>query len=113
VKINGLSEARTVPQGTAVPMTFELDAGGYTGIEMEWWVQFDTSAGTLWLTTAGWQLSPSPLMLFEAPIGNFDPITILNSPLWAGDFTLTFTLDDVINDTYDGVWVDSVVLTVE
>ncbi len=113
VKINGLSGDRTVQQGAAIPMSVELDAGGYAGTEMEWWISLDTSAGTLWLTTQGWQMDASPLILFTTPIGSFDPITILNAPLWAGDFTLTFTLDNVMNGTYDPVWTDSAVLTIE
>lgn len=111
IKANGQSSHLSVSLGTTVDVSIELQAEDYLAREMEWWIEADTPYGSIWLTPDGWQFSDSPIRFKKAPIGNISPLTIFSVPIWAGESTFRFTIDDKLNNTYDPVWVDTVAVS--
>ena len=113
IKANGESETLSVSNGTRVDVSIELDAGDYTGREMEWWLKAETPFAVFWLTPSGWQESAAPLSFLQAPIGSFPSITVFSLPIVPGEYTFRFCLDSESNGSYDPTYVDDVAVVAE
>lgn len=114
VAINGSDVALTVPAGTPIHVTCGLDAGSLFGQNADWFVHAATPFGNFWLlSNLQWAPSFAPLLLLQFPLIDFAGVTVLNSPLPAGTYTITFYVDDDADGVFDGTWSDSVSVTVQ
>lgn len=113
VRVNGLNEACTIPEGSSASITIALAPGYSTGWNADWWVVASTPFGWYsFVYPATWQ--PGIDVCIQYPLIELSPpFEVLNMELPAGDYTFYFAVDDNADCDPDGAWLDSVVLTVE
>lgn len=114
IKVNGQSEHLTVPENTVVEITIELNAGDYLGQRSEYWIEANTPFGSYCFSGWKWVSLPVPNPAFKGPVLNIQPpLKILIAALPKGEYTFKFNIDNIINDSYDNLWVDTVSVTIE
>jgi hypothetical protein len=114
IEANGQPELLIVPENTVIEITIELFAGDYLGQPSEWWIEASTPFGSFWFSDGGWASSSIPLPAFRGPIFDLQPpLEVFQATLPKGEYTFKFNIDDIINDSYDEVWVDSVSVIIE
>jgi photosystem II stability/assembly factor-like uncharacterized protein len=114
IKANGQPELLMVPENTVIEITVELSAGDYLGQPSEWWIEASTPSGSFWFSNGRWVSSSTPLPAFRGPIFDLQPpVEVLQATLPKGEYTVKFTIDDIINGSYDEVWVDTVSVIIE
>jgi hypothetical protein len=117
IKANGRDGSVTIPYGTPVSVTIDLDAGSWAGRNADWWVVAYTpftspSDWCSYVYDSGWQSGIHPLI--QAPLVQLSPsFEVLNTLLPAGDYTFYFAVDENADGIPDASLLDFVEVTVE
>ncbi|CAK0774403.1 hypothetical protein CCP4SC76_5880003 [Gammaproteobacteria bacterium] len=108
IKANG-QDSLAVAENTPVTLTLSLDPGKLNGQWVDAWVKADTPFGTFYFSPEkSWQIS-APYRFTEGGLTALSGLVILpDYPVPAGDYTITFAVDDNRDGAMNATWADSV-----
>jgi len=115
IKANGLDGPATIPHGDLLTVTASLDPGSHDGEDADWWLAAASSFGLYWYTLDnGWVQSNTPIHIYEGPLFNLSPYTVLEmSTLPVGNYTFYFAVDDNMDGLLDATYLDSVLVNIQ
>lgn len=99
IKANNSDGSITIQSTDSLSLTIELDPGGYSGTDADWWLTVNTPLDDPldWFyyiyDNDGWSWKPGDLMTYKGSLFNFPQIEVLNtSGLPKGDYTFYFKI---------------------
>jgi len=109
IKINGSDGPLVLPSGSTVNIGISLDPGNQAGVTHDWWA-FATrnSSQTWWRGPGGW--GTNQVLLYNGaliPVNNYNLGT---ATIPGGSWVFNFAVD-ALNGTYEGTYIDTVVVT--
>ncbi len=116
VLANNATDTTTLNQGEGLSLVVKLDPGVNAGKQADYWVKAITPAGEFWLDNElQFRPSDSPIRAFGGPLVNLTTFSILESftagwPL--GVYTVTFAVDDNLDNIFDATFQDSVTFVI-
>jgi hypothetical protein len=114
IKANGSDGPITIIRSDLLTMTVEFDAGGYSGVDADWWLVVQTPFGWYYYDkTSGWL--PGREVTLQIPLRDLPLREVLNmSGLPAGNYTFHFGVDLVMNGKFNmgQAYYDSVEVTI-
>lgn len=113
---NGKSDSITVKQGDNLTLSVSLNPNTLGGELADYWVEVLTPVGTYWLNDQlQFVASDKPIRVFGGPLVNIFSFSLFDnatSDLPPGVYTISFSVDDNMNNAYDATFRNSVVFTV-
>jgi hypothetical protein len=103
ITANGSEETLTIPFGTNLNVTVELNPGRKAGLKADWWMAGETPFGWYWFTLdRGWIRSASAVRAYGAELSLLSAYDVLNtSTLAVGEYTFHFGVDMLMNGLLD------------
>lgn len=101
----------TTSEEEPVSVTVAVQAGEHAGTPVECWVAAHTPFGWYTYGANGWNPGIKPAAVM--PLGDVEPLEVLNLPLQAGWYTFYLAMDDLVNGVPDLTWIDAVEVEVE
>lgn len=106
------SEAMDLQPGEHLSLTVTLDPGRQYGRQADYWVRATTPVGDYWLNDQlQFMRSDLPIRVYGGPLMDLLSFSILESNaagLPAGSYTVTFAVDDNLDQIYDATYQSSV-----
>lgn len=100
IKINGLNDPPSVPQGTYIDVTISVDPRGEEGIKHDWWIWTQRNSMSMWWYDhpQTWLKSNNPMRASAATLRVVDDFSVLNKKLPTGSWDFFFCID-----AYNGI----------
>ncbi len=116
ISANNAIGTTTLNQSGNLSLVVKLDPGVSEGNQADYWVRAITPEGEFWLNDQ-LQFIPSdkPIRAFGGPLVNLPAFTILDSPgseLSLGVYTITFAVDDNLDNVFDATYEDTVTFAI-
>jgi hypothetical protein len=113
---NSVTDSTTLNQGEDLSLVVKLDPGVSAGKQADYWVRAITPVGEFWLDDQlQFRPSDAPIRAFGGLLLNLPAFTILDGfttgwPL--GIYTVTFAVDDNLDNIFDATFEDAVTFTI-
>ncbi len=113
---NNITDSATLNRGDNLSLVINLDSGVNSGKQADYWVRAITPVGEFWLDDQlQFRPSDSPIRAFGGSLVNLPAFTILDSSTidWPlGVYTVTFAVDDNLDNIFDATFENSVTFTI-
>jgi len=111
-KINGLDGPLFTSHSTVIDFTISLDPWNYLGMPADYWIFVSKDSGTpfWWKYPGTWQPSAMPIRAIGFNLIMLNNFSIYSGNLPAGSYLWTFAVD-AQNNIYEGIYIDTVSLT--
>jgi hypothetical protein len=113
---NNVTESIILTANDPLTLTVSLDPSVYVGNQADYWVRAFTPTGTFWLNDRiEFSESDQPIRAYGGELLAIDNFTIFSLPVNAlppGIYTITFAVDDNLDDIADGTFNNTVTVTI-
>lgn len=114
---NGKPDAMLLKQGDALTLSVALNPGAGSGNLADYWIKAMTPVGTFWLNDQfQFVASDTPLSVFGGSLMNIAAFTFFDrttKDLPVGTYSITFAVDDNMDQVYDATFKHSVIFTID
>ncbi len=116
ISANNATGTTTLNQREDLSLVIKLDPGVSAGNQADYWVRAITPAGEFWLDEQlKFRSSDSPIRAFGGPLVDLPAFIILDSSasdLPLGVYTVTFAVDDNLDNIFDATFEDTVTFAI-
>ena len=112
IEVNGQNGPLTISENTPVTLTISLDPGSLGGQSVDVWIWADTPFGRFYFSPENsWQVA-LPFRFTNGALSGLSNLVILKDyPVPAGNYTVTFAVDNNRNGTVDSTYQDAIQVT--